>query len=71
VPKAWRDAEHEVGGQTSLQVGDCWVVESGSDRQHTLSRHIPQEVIFCQARPDRQKGPSRQEFQKAPVLRNV
>jgi len=27
VPKAWRDAEHELGERSNLKVGDCWVVE--------------------------------------------
>jgi hypothetical protein len=51
VPKAWRDAEHELGEWSSLQVGDCWVVELSLDSSIACQDRYSREQSF--ARPVR------------------
>jgi len=51
VPKAWRDTEHEIGERSSLQVGDCWVVELSLDSSIACQDRYSKERSF--ARPVR------------------
>jgi hypothetical protein len=59
VSEAWRDAEHELGEQSSLQVGDCWVVELSLDSS-----------IACQDRYSRERSFTRPVRTRSRALPN-